>query len=72
LLWPLQGKGGVLKNCDFLGDKDLIVGGDLNLILSAREVSGDNARLDLQSFYFSDMFSKMGLVDVLLGLLTPT
>jgi hypothetical protein len=50
----------------------LIVGGDLNLTLSAREVWGDHARLDSQSFYFSELFSKMGLVDILPFHLSPT
>jgi len=30
----------VVGNCGFLGVKDLIVGGDLNLTISAREVWG--------------------------------
>jgi hypothetical protein len=55
-----------------LGDKDLIIGGDLNLMTSAREVWGSRSRIDLLSDYFKVLFQSSSLVDVEPVSISPT
>jgi hypothetical protein len=61
-----------LVDCGFLSDDDLIIGGDLNLTLSSQEVWGKKARIDPLAGFFSQLFTRAGLVDVLPCQLKPT
>jgi exonuclease III len=55
-----------------LSEEGIIVGGDLNFTLSAREVWGNLARSDPLADYFSNILITMGLVDVQPTQLAPT
>ena len=57
--------GGLLKTTG------LIIGGDLNFTISAREVWG-SARLDPDADYFHDIFRVAGLIDVEPAVIRPT
>jgi hypothetical protein len=48
-----------------LAQKYLIVVGDLNFMVSAGEVWGDCAHLDLMAGFFKDIFMKNHVVDIL-------
>jgi hypothetical protein len=50
--------------CGLLGDGGLIIGGDLNFTLSAREVWGGMARSDPLADYFANLLLIIGLVDL--------
>jgi hypothetical protein len=56
----------------FLREDGLIIGGDLNLTLSSREIWGDHARIDPLADFFSSMFTSAGLVDILPCHISPT
>jgi len=64
--WQLAENTGVLE------EESLIVGGDLNLTLSTREVWGVISRLDPLADYFFGLFDAVGLVDVIPKQLGPT
>jgi hypothetical protein len=53
-----------LMECGLLGEDGLIIGGDLNFTLSAREVWGPMARSDPLTDYFSNILLIVGLVDL--------
>jgi len=55
-----------------LESDSLILGGDLNLTISSREVWGVNARLDPLADFFNDLFDAAGLVDVSPRQMRPT
>jgi exonuclease III len=65
-LWQQISDSGLLR------EDNLIVGGDLNFTLSAREVWGNLARIDPLAEYFSNILLNSGLVDVQPTLLSPT
>ena len=53
-------------------DINMVIGGDLNLTISEREVWGKLARLDFLSNFFIYLFDLKGLVDVQPIKLEPT
>jgi hypothetical protein len=55
-----------------LREEGIIVGGDLNFTLSAREVWGDLARSDPLADYFSSLILSSGLVDIQPTKMAPT
>jgi hypothetical protein len=62
-IWSMQ---------DFFSDPFLVVGGDLNLTLSLREVWGAHPRVDRKSVFFQSFFEKANLVDIEPVKLSPT
>jgi hypothetical protein len=61
-----------LEDSGFLKDEGLIIGGDLNIILSFGEVWGARARLDPLFDYFSFVFDLAGVVDIAPNSISPT
>jgi exonuclease III len=55
-----------------LSEEGLIVGGDLNFTISAREVWGNSARSDPLTDYFLNIIQATGLVDIQPNQMTPT
>jgi endonuclease/exonuclease/phosphatase family metal-dependent hydrolase len=53
-----------IKRVGILKEQNLILGGDLNLTTSSREVWGAHARSDPLQLYFNQLFQVEGLVDV--------
>jgi len=55
-----------------LGEENLIIGGNLNFTLSAREIWGDQARIDPMEDFFSNILQRTGLIDLHPLVMTPT
>jgi hypothetical protein len=56
--WNTIKKDGILK------ESNLILGGDMNFTISAREIWGNNARSDPLAAYFNQMIQGEGLIDL--------
>ena len=61
-----------LESSCLLGINDLILAGELKFSLSPGEVWGNHARVDQDADYFSSLFLRSNLVDVLPVILEPT
>ena len=53
-----------LLDCGFLMEGGLIIGSELNLTITSRDIWGDHTRLDPLYTYFPNMFTSVGLVVV--------
>lgn len=51
---------------------NFIIGGDLNMVLSGKEVWGRNNILDVLAPFFSTLFEEVGLVDIEPSPIRPT
>jgi hypothetical protein len=55
-----------------LGEENLIIVGDLNFTLSAREIWGDQAQIDPMADFFSNLLQSIGLIDLHPSVMSPT
>lgn len=61
-----------LFDSGILHEDNLILGGDLNFILSTHEVWGTSARIDPKAVFFYSIFHRAGLIDLHPSMSSPT
>lgn len=61
-----------VANDGLLPDEHLVIGGDINLTLSATEVWGGRASLDPLSYFFNELFIASNLTKIQQVVLRPT
>jgi len=61
-----------LLDSGLLGEENLIIVGDLNFTLSAREVWCEQAQIDPMANFFSNTLQSTGLIDLHPSVMSPT